>query len=654
MPANWRRFRWRRRRPRRFRFRRFANTFRPRWRFPRRRRLRVRRRRRYYKYRHKARKITLKQFQPTHIRTCKVKGFKCLFQGGSNRLSHNYIQYIQSKVPEHWHGGGGWGLMVLSLGALFEDWEHLRNVFTVSNVGLPLTRYMGGSLTFYQSQYTDYVVTVDTCWPMVDTELTHANSAPSRMLLARHKHIIPSRQTRHIPKSKIKVRIKPPSQMQSKWYFSKDICNTPLVLITATSCSLPHYYLSPRATSNNATILCLNTDIFKRCDFQHPSVTEGYKPKDGMYLYSGDDTTAINSKPTSKDHLIYLGNTKDAQRGTAGDMETLAKWGNPFYEKYLNGELPLYYSSKPPSHMKTQYNQSLLTPLETPLLIKCRYNPENDTGEDNKAYIVDNYRRDNWDETGDRNRDIEGFPLFILFWGWTDWLRKLGEIPRLDDDHIVVFKTKQLDVKLPYYIPLSYSFQDGHSPYETPITTYDYQNWYPKIKFQEEMLANLTDCGPGVARPPSGNSVQAKMLYNLKFKWGGCPKTLPDIKNPCLQPKWPTADTVPSGIEIENPAQDPKTYLYSWDWRRDQLTEPAAKRLKTTEETDDLLFYPTGQSRSNVPPRQAHQKTPTSTETSDSEEEEKTPGHQLRVLHKQQRLLKYRILQLASKLKNIE
>ncbi len=151
---------------------------------------------------HKKRFLKLLQWQPDSIRKCKIKGFKCLFQGGSHVLSRNYIQYIESIVPEHWDGGGGWGLMVLSLGALYEDWEHLRNVWTTSNIGLPLVKYRGAKLVFYQSPYTDYVVTVNTCWPMTDTELTHANSCPQRMLLARKKHIIPSLLTKNYQKQR--------------------------------------------------------------------------------------------------------------------------------------------------------------------------------------------------------------------------------------------------------------------------------------------------------------------------------------------------------------------------------------------------------------------------------------------------------------------
>ncbi len=77
-----------------------------------------------------------------------------------------------------------------------------------------------------------------------------------------------------------------------------------------------------------------------------------------MYLYSGDHTVTLTNKPATKQHLIYLGNTKDFQQGKPGDMTTLANWGNPFFDKYLHGELPIFYSTKKPSEMNTDYKKT--------------------------------------------------------------------------------------------------------------------------------------------------------------------------------------------------------------------------------------------------------------------------------------------------------
>ncbi len=117
--------------------------------------------------------------------------FKVAFE----RAQHNYIQYIYSPVPQHYPGGGGWSLLVFSLGSLYEDFQHLQNYWSKSNVMLPLTRYLGCKFKFYQSTMTDYIVNYDNCWPMVDGQYTHANSSPLRMIQHKNKIIVPSTQT---------------------------------------------------------------------------------------------------------------------------------------------------------------------------------------------------------------------------------------------------------------------------------------------------------------------------------------------------------------------------------------------------------------------------------------------------------------------------
>lgn len=95
--------------------------------------------------------------------------------------------------------------MALSLSSIYEDYQHLQNIFTSSNAGLPLVRYKGVRLTFYQHQYTDYVVEVDNCWPMLDTPLKHPNSQPARMLMSKKKIIMPSIETKPLKKEKINI-----------------------------------------------------------------------------------------------------------------------------------------------------------------------------------------------------------------------------------------------------------------------------------------------------------------------------------------------------------------------------------------------------------------------------------------------------------------
>nr|UGV36633.1 MAG: ORF1 [TTV-like mini virus] len=677
MPWNWnwrptyyRRWRqtWRRPRTRRWlRYRRPRTTIRRR--YTRRKRTRVRRRRFFRK---KLQKITVKQFQPSHIRHCTVKGMKCLYMCDPKRTSSNYAQYILSYTPEHFPTGGGWSLMVFSLGSLWEDYEHLRNYWSNSNAGLPLVRYQGCSFKFYQHSTVDYVVTWRTCYPMTDTQYEHPNSQPSRMLMAKKKLIVPSMKTKLLKKRYKRKFFRPPAQMQNRWYFQKHICNVNLLMLTTTSCNLTDYYLSPFQQSNNVTWTCLNTKLFQNHNFQNPSATTGYTPKNNTYLY-GSVNGSHQGVPNSIQSLIYLGNTKDYQAGEPFPAKTsstfnypISKWGNPFFTHYLNPDKQVYYGTVSPETLWSDYNtnKTKLTPLTQPYYIQCRYAPDKDTGEGNEAYFVKNYDGNNWEQPENLQAKIDGFPLWIMLWGWPDWIKKLRPIQRVDKDHIIVIKSKFFDTELPAYIPLDYGFIHGLGlwPDETNeqnLSLEDKQHWYPKFLYQQDSIDKLCKSGPAVAK--SKTSFEAHCEYKFRFKWGGCPATIEKIYDPCSQPDWPIPNNQLSTIPINDPATSPEKMFYEFDMRRDILTKKAIERIqKHAEPTDSLSKFETGDQLSKYNPATEDQTQTfqnlleTLNETSD-EEKETTTQEQLKQHRNAQRLLKRRIYQLLKyNTKNIE
>lgn len=642
MPPYWRRnyrYRnWRRRRPYRWRTRSFVR----RQRFRRRRAYRVRRRRIHKKLS----KIRIHEFQPETIKLCKIKGTKCLFQGGSQRKSNNYAQYIGSIVPEHEPGGGGWSLMVFSLDSLWEDYEHLQNIWTTSNAGLPLCRFLGVTMRFYQQEYTDYVVTYDLCWPMKDTPLTHANSHPQRMLLQKNKIVVPSLLTKRRKKPYVKKFIKPPAQLKNEWYFQKDLAGIDLLMLTTTACDLRNSFISPPAKSNNITLTSLNTNFWYNRNFQRPSATTGYTPKNNTYLYTqGNGTTTT---PTKKTQLIYLGNSTDYQPGkhldkNGGSMHT---WGNPFFHLYTQTDIPIYVSQTAPSALQDNITSGTITQTTQYLGIKVRYNPERDTGEGNMAYFLSNITGAGWDPPEDPNLRIEGFPLWLMLWGWADWIKKLAHISKVDENYLLVIRSKFFDSELPAYVFLDESFWHGQGPYNTDLDNYDHFHWYPQFKYQKMSIETLSTSGPYVAHPPSDNALQAKCIYSFKFKWGGCPRTIEKVYAPSSQPTWITPHHFTVGSKIQNPRTNPLTYIYPWDTKRDIITDKALQRIQEQQETDELLSKPTGiPTTSRSDPKPILQKTKESDEETSSEEEEKTPLQlQLNKLRRRQRLLKQLLL----------
>nr|UGV36661.1 MAG: ORF1 [TTV-like mini virus] len=645
----WRRRTWRRRRrPRIWRPRRY---FRPRlWR-PRRR---VRRRfKNFLRYRLKRKllKKYLVQWQPETINKCRIKGQKCLFQAGFHRLSHNFYEYFGSYVPTLQPGGGGWGLMVFSLDSLYEDFNLLQNYWTKSNAGLPLCTYQGCKLRFYQTEYTDYLIKIDRCWPMVDTPLTHANSHPQRMLLDKKTIKVPSLRTKRRKKPYKQIWVKPPQQMQNKWYFQQDLSNTKLLMVTATACDLINPYIAAKALSNNISLLMLNTNFFQNHNFQTPSATTGYQPKNNIFMYAA--TRQSSENPQTRQELIYLGNTKDNQPGkpmprNAGEQYKIEDWGNPFWHSYLHEETYIFTSQHPPTTITDAQIQqkSGFQRMTEPYFIETTYNPDRDTGLANVAYFVPNSQGTNWEEPGDENRKISGLPLWIMMWGWTDWIKKLHQLPHLEENWILCIKSTFFADKLPAYVMIDFTFKDGKGPYNTELSTFDSFHFHPRLQFQQQSNDTLACCGPGVARPPSDNAVQAKMTYQFYFKWGGCPRQLEKVYDPSQQIKWATPNQRLQGLQIKDPKTSPETYFYPWDTRYDYITKKGLERVKKYTETDEtLLSIQTGCKSS---PETLETLKEAEDQTSDSEEEKASLQQQLRHLRHRQQQLKQLLLTLTA------
>ena len=593
----------------------------------------------------------LVQWQPETINKCTVVGQKCLFEGGYDRRSNNFYEYFGSYVPDLQPGGGGWSLMVFSLDSLYEDYNLLQNYWTKSNAGLPLVTYQGCSLKFYQHEYTDYLVKLDRCWPMVDTPLTHANSHPQRMLLDRKTIKIPALTTKRKRKPYKRVWVKPPSQMQNKWYFQQDIASTKLLMITATACDFKNPYISPKALSNNITLLALNTNFFQNQRFQNPSITTGYTPKQNVYMYA--HATGSTTQPQSRTQLIYLGNTKDNTPGKPlkelsqeqSSPQSLSDWENPFWHKYLHGEIPVYTSQYSPQTITDQQVKSI-TPMAEKYFQIVRYNPDRDTGDGNVVYMVPNSEGYGWQEPGLESRKIHGLPLWISLWGWVDWLKKLSEIHHIDDNWILVIHSKFFSDPLPAYVFLDETYKDGKGPYNTDPSNKDINNWYPKFLFQQHANETIATSGPNVAQPPSHNSLQAKMTYKFKFKWGGCPRQLEKVYDPSQQTKWPAPNRNIQGLQIKDPKTSPETYFYPWDVRQDFITNKGLQRVTEYQTTDETLLSLKTGCKSSPEALQTLQKN--LQETSDEEEEKAPLEQQLQLLRLRQRQLKHKLLKLIS------
>nr|UGV38175.1 MAG: ORF1 [TTV-like mini virus] len=654
-----RRYKWPRRRLRR---RRAFTTLRRRWTTYRRQPW-VRK----FKYLKKKKKsIILRQFQPPKIRRCTIKGNMCLLQCGPDRLHFNWTQYMDTVTPEKWQGGGGWSQIKFSLGSLFQQREYMNNYWTVSNVGLPLTRYRGCTFKFYRAKDIDYIVYYTTCQPMLDNVMLHATAQPANMLMRKHKIIVKSQRTKPNGKLWVKKRIRPPEQMQNRWYFQKELCNEGLLLLTTTLIDLDRYYLNPDACSNSITLTCINVTAFTNHNFQQSGMgTVDWTPNHNYWLYGARPGATLVK------HLIYLGQTKTNEAGkemsgfsniTEYRRNSNVNFGNPFHHRYLDDSYSIYSSAHNLEWCFQNSNKdkkitdagSGFTEYTQYLLRKVRYCPNKDTGSTNTIYLLKNTDNSNWDPPADPDLKFSGFPLWTLFWGWTDWQVKLKKALRIHQDYIVCFQTNVINEKMTCYCPLDDSYIHGNPPYQTEgFNPQDWDIWYPSQRYQMMSIENICKTGPGVAKT-STKSLEAHCYYKFYFNWGGCPKDIQNINDPCQQPDYPVPHLELQGPETEDPeTMSPTKELYKFDWRRDTLTAKATERLKKDSKSSILISTDTN--RSDTQPTTTRSETFEKEDEASTEEEDQTPlQQQLQQLRQHRQLLKQRINRLITQTPSIK
>lgn len=497
-------------------------------------------------------------------------------------------------------------------------------------------RYICCYVKFYRDEFTDYIVTYDRNYPMTDSALRHANAQPSRMLAQKNKIIVQSRT--HAPNKKpyIRRKIKPPRQLINKWFFQREMVNTNLVLFTATAVSLTDFDVGYQKQTNNITLTTLNPKMFPHLNYDtHDTV--GWRPKGTLYFF-GTNSPLIdlhNTNPIQNvqySDLIYLG---DANRWTEGkpigkrtSIEDInnyfsdkSNWGNIFHEKYLNQEYHVITSNVQWTnwniHSSTQtLDTTKFNLMIEPIYLKVRYNPDRDTGENTKVYFAPNFQQLlEWKEPENDDLKFSGFPLWMLLWGWPDWQRKLSLINQINEHYVLIVESPFFEPKQSKYLFLDQDFIDNKRLYPEhgddstnakPLLS-DQLSWHPKFKYQEKSVNEICMCGPAAPKYPNLKSLQAHMGYSFHFKWGGSPSSMETIANPARQPSYPVPGNIPQGIQIQDPTYDPSNYLYTWDVRREYVTQKAVKRLTEDQTTYQPILSIT-ESNINPKPRDPTQK----------------------------------------------
>nr|UGV34674.1 MAG: ORF1 [TTV-like mini virus] len=667
-----RRWRWRPRYYRyRFRYRRPRKTFRRRyWRRP------VR-----YKKR-KLKRLTLKEWQPSTIRQCKVKGLVCLFLCNTYRLGNNLPIYDSAIVPEKLPSGGGFSIYQFTLENLYIMHSFVRNWWTQSNRELPLFRYLRCKIKLYQSDDVDYVFRYQRNFPMTAGQLTYPTLQPSVMMMLNRTVFMPSKRTKKISRGYKKIYIKPPELMTNKWFFQSNVAKTPLLVTYCTACSFDHYYIGTDKMSNNATIPVLNTALIQNRQFGKTNYNIRTLGTTHIWLWVTDQPLKDDTQQPKHDHLISLSNTKNYTAGMTfseslrkypyTQSSQTEKWkfyrehldlfaGNPFHEEYLQQldahvlTLLQTQSAHANDNLPEQESGQIqnFTIVHNPIIYNTRYNPNADNGEDNATFLLENYKyQHGWDRPGDQKLILEGFPLYIEWWGFLDYQKQLHRLTNIDTNTILAAQTTRLHgtpQQLPAYVPLGDDFVHGRSPYEEGINPLDENRWYPMVQYQEQAINELLRTGPGVAKFNGKKTVEAKCEYTFYLKFGGSPAPMVNVKDPTEQPQYPIPNKLMQTNSLQDPTTPPEQYLYNFDQRRHFLTTAATKRIEKDWQTKQTVF--TDGTTTPGPPA-IHETYETSEdETSDSEKEEETLLQQLLKQRRKQQKLKLRIRQLLAQQK---
>lgn len=614
----------------------------------------------------------------------KITAIIPLYMTTNDRVANNLRLYEYEIAPQYVPSLGGMSITTFSLSALFQLFQQGRAWWTQSNNEMPLIRYTGCTMYFYRADSSDYIVNYHNCYPMTPSLQTYNSTQPTIMQLNNRHIIVTCKKNNNHRKPYKKIKIKPPAQLTSKWFFQKDLANIPLLMLMCSTMSLDRFYLHSTAISSTFGFTGLNTNFFKYHDW-YQTTTAGYFPQSNTYLWSFQQSAPYTPKKITEiklKNLIFLGSTNTVSPGTTiGDttttdegtktdvqkkidkyIETPGLWGNIFISFYIKGPGQIIWSKQHPRFLLKEsryYNQSSLEttlqetdffPQTVPLLINYRYNPLADEGTGNKIYLKDtNTHEDNWDPPPSQEMQNNNLPLWIGLWGYIDFFKSTKSSQTIDTKKVLVLQTKYITPKTDTIVPIDDDVLQGYSPYRKFISGSDIDNWHPKTTFQYQTINKFNVSGPGTIKLPPNVSAEAHVRVKFYFKLGGCAAPTKNIEDPEIQPKFPTPNNILQPNSLQSPETSIDNFLYSFDWRRGYITPQATKRISNIEEIKKTFIDSTGINLLN-PPTFKSTESSSDGETTEEEAEKETLQQLIHKYQQQQRKYRRRILQLMQSL----
>nr|UHM26743.1 MAG: ORF1 [Torque teno midi virus] len=569
--SRWRKF-WRKKRRPRIRRRRRA-----------RRAYRRRRKRRYRKVKRKRKLITVKQWQPDSIVTCKIKGVDVIVLGAEGKQFVCYTNVKTATPPPKAPGGGGFGCMQFSLGYLYEQYKFRNNIWTKSNIARDLCRYIRCKLTFYRHPETDFIIRYDRQPPFDIEPLTYPLCHPQNLLLGKHKIILLSKSSNPKGKAKKTKVIKPPKQMLTKWFFQHQFAAAPLLQLTASAANLQYAHIGCCNKNTIVTFPALNLGFYKNGNWaQHQGETTIYKPYLGtptqLYFWDTTDWPSDRLDPTTQQEWI-------SKHGLLVHPSTYTQ-----SVSYNNG----YFASKVLSAKLVTRDLDKHSWTGTLPVITCRYNPFKDTGKGNTVWLHSNLKAAYDKPSTDKTIIIQGIPIWMALYGWLSYVQLVKGVPDFYISYSVLIESPAIDISstagaTTQILPLDLTFIQGKPPYGQDLSTFDLTHWYPDVYNQAETLNSLVAAGPYIPKynQTRNSTWELHCFYEFLFKWGGPEITEPTVADPSTQPVYDALDKQSSTIQIRNPFhQKYETIIHPWDYRRGILKSSALKRIADNMSTE--------------------------------------------------------------------
>lgn len=588
------------------------------------------------------------QWQPDSIRKCHIKGHGTLVLGCEGTQMYCYttekMNYVPPKVPY----GGGFGYEKYTLKLLYEEYVFKNNIWTASNVLYDLCRYLWVTFYFYRHPETDFVVAYNNMPPFDINKYTFPSRHPHLMLLEKHKKIVLSKASVTNGKYRVKMKVRPPKQMITKWFFTQEFCEYTLLLLAGAALNLRYSHLSASNENLLINILSLNWYFYQHTNWMaaHQG-TVGYMPITGL-------TRDLK-------YFVHV-------RGQADPVEKSMP-----QEAYTHsGALSYNYGWFNPSFLKAVGLKGPTSELALTNMIYGRYNPTKDSGRGNKIYIISTVA-DHWGPPEhDKMILIEELPLWLGLYGFLSYIKTVKPGNLLQSSLVVlvsdaIYTQNQIGGGK-YWAPIDPEYQDGKKPYDQTILPSEKTRWAPNYTWQLKTLNAIVESGPFVPQysEEKYSTWELKYTYNFFFKWGGPEQPQKEVKDPKQLKIYDVPDKMFGRLQITNPAkQTTETIIHPWDMRRGIIKEKALKRMCEHLETDSEFQYsaeedvPKKKQRVGAALTYPHEEEEeiqsclqALCEENTCQEQEQTLQDLIKQQQQQQRELKYHILKLIFDLKN--